>query len=118
MEIDDDDDFYAPVEPQSPAPAAAAQPAPAAAPPPATKDDAKEELEEGEEEDEGGEMDEDDDSVRAPTRDARSMAAHPDADSWAPRTLTSSRSAKTAPGPLLHREWLRRQPWQMQMGVR
>ncbi|KAL2018168.1 hypothetical protein VTK56DRAFT_1193 [Thermocarpiscus australiensis] len=58
MDIDDEDDFYAPEEPEAPA----AQPEPAAAPPPAAKKDANEELEEGEEEDEGGEMDEDDDS--------------------------------------------------------
>ncbi|KAK4238741.1 Fip1 motif-domain-containing protein [Achaetomium macrosporum] len=55
MDIDDEDDFYAPEEPQAPA----AQPeAPATAP----KKEPNEELEEGEEEDEGGAMDEDDDS--------------------------------------------------------
>jgi len=53
MEIDEDEDFYAPDEPEAPA----AQPA---APPKAEPVD---ELEEGEEEDEGGAMDEDDDSV-------------------------------------------------------
>jgi pre-mRNA 3'-end-processing factor FIP1 len=54
MEIDDDDDFYAPEEPetiQAPAPAVASS-APAA--------HHDEDLEEGEEEDEGAEMDEDD----------------------------------------------------------
>ena len=58
MDIDDEDDFYAPEEPQT-----AAQPAPTEAP--ATKKDASEELESGEEEDEGGAMDEDEDSVNA-----------------------------------------------------
>ncbi|KAK5652900.1 hypothetical protein OQA88_9566 [Cercophora sp. LCS_1] len=57
MDIDEDDDFYAPDEPEVPA----AQPAPAAAPA-TSKPDAGDELEEGEEEDEGGEMDEDEDS--------------------------------------------------------
>ena len=59
MDIDEDDDFYAPEEPEVPA----AQPAPTAPPAP-SKTDAADELEEGEEEDEGGEMDEDEDSVR------------------------------------------------------
>ncbi|KAK0715971.1 Fip1 motif-domain-containing protein [Lasiosphaeris hirsuta] len=58
MDIDEDDDFYAPEEPET-APAQHAQPAPA---PVATKTDVGDELEEGEEEDEGGEMDEDEDS--------------------------------------------------------
>ncbi|KAK4121467.1 Fip1-domain-containing protein [Parathielavia appendiculata] len=57
MDIDDEDDFYAPEEPQAPA-----EQAPAEAPPDTTKKDANEELEEGEEEDEGGAMDEDEDS--------------------------------------------------------
>lgn len=57
MDIDDDDDFYSPEEPQPPS-----QPAPAEAAP-ASKKDANEELESGEEEDEGGAMDEDEDSV-------------------------------------------------------
>ncbi|ORY59679.1 Fip1 motif-domain-containing protein [Pseudomassariella vexata] len=58
MDIDDDDDFYAPDEPattQSPA-----QHEPASTNPPAAQHD--EDLEEGEEEDEGAEMDEDEDS--------------------------------------------------------
>ncbi|KAK0641962.1 Fip1 motif-domain-containing protein [Cercophora newfieldiana] len=58
MDIDEDDDFYAPDEPEVPA----AQAATATAPPPTSKPDAGDELEEGEEEDEGGEMDEDEDS--------------------------------------------------------
>ncbi|KAM7184852.1 Fip1 motif domain containing protein [Rhypophila sp. PSN 637] len=68
MDIDEDDDFYAPEEPQV-APAqppatstGAPEPTAAAAPSAGTKTDPNEELEEGEEEDEGGEMDEDDDS--------------------------------------------------------
>ncbi|KAK3306363.1 Fip1 motif-domain-containing protein [Chaetomium strumarium] len=61
MDIDDEDDFYAPEEPQAPA----AQPE---APPTAPKKEPNEELEEGEEEDEGGAMDEDDDSVGSPIR--------------------------------------------------
>lgn len=55
MDIDDDDDFYAPDEPettQAPAPQASAPAQPVA--------QHDEDLEEGEEEDEGAEMDEDD----------------------------------------------------------
>jgi pre-mRNA 3'-end-processing factor FIP1 len=63
MDIDDEDDFYAPEEPQAPA-----QQAPAEAPSTSTKKDANEELESGEEEDEGGAMDEDEDSVCTPSR--------------------------------------------------
>lgn len=59
MDIDEDDDFYAPDEPEAPP----AQPAAAAAP----KAEPADELEEGEEEDEGGAMDEDDDSARTQT---------------------------------------------------
>ncbi|KAK3318071.1 Fip1 domain-containing protein [Apodospora peruviana] len=73
MDIDEDDDFYAPEEPQATTAQSAPETtstvpatAPAAAPAPAvgTKAEPNEELEEGEEEeeDEGGEMDEDDDS--------------------------------------------------------
>jgi len=54
MEIDEDEDFYAPDESE-------AQPAPVTAPLTTSKNG--DELEEGEEEDEGGEMDEDEDSV-------------------------------------------------------
>ncbi|KAH8879003.1 Fip1-domain-containing protein [Thozetella sp. PMI_491] len=57
MDIDEDDDFYAPEEPD--VPTADAAPAPAEQPKADAQDD---DLEEGEEEDEGGEMDEDDDS--------------------------------------------------------
>ncbi|KAK7955793.1 Fip1 motif-domain-containing protein [Apiospora aurea] len=60
MDIDDDDDFYAPDEPettQSPAQPAAGTTAPAD-----EQQNQDEDLEEGEEEDEGAEMDEDDDS--------------------------------------------------------
>ncbi|ETS73640.1 hypothetical protein PFICI_14586 [Pestalotiopsis fici W106-1] len=58
MDIDDDDDFYAPDEPettQAPAPQANATVQPAA--------QHDEDLEEGEEEDEGAEMDEDDSDI-------------------------------------------------------
>lgn len=67
MEIDDDDDFYAPEEPimqsvdNTTAPGAAAN---ANAAPTGPQHD--EDLEEGEEEDEGAEM-EDSDSVRSPS---------------------------------------------------
>lgn len=64
MEIDDEDDFYAPEEPDVSQPVAAAAPAPA--PAPAAEQHHDEDLEEGEEEDEGAEMDEDD-SVCRPT---------------------------------------------------
>jgi hypothetical protein len=60
MDIDEDDDFYAPEEPDVQTTAAAT--APAATVAAEIKGEAQpEELEEGEEEDEGGEMDEDDD---------------------------------------------------------
>ena len=52
MDIDDEDDFYAPEEPQAQAQATQAQQSPSEAAPP-TKKDANDELEEGEEEDEG-----------------------------------------------------------------
>ncbi|EJT78158.1 hypothetical protein GGTG_03260 [Gaeumannomyces tritici R3-111a-1] len=60
VEMDEDDDFYAPEEPEvAPAPTpAAAAPAAEKAPELKTED---EDLEEGEEEDEGGAMDEDED---------------------------------------------------------
>ena len=93
MDIDDEDDFYAPEEPQ-----AAAQPAPAEAP--ATKKDASEELESGEEEDEGGAMDEDEDSVGDHTL-GRGYCASTDHHS---RISTLSRSEKTPPTHHLHRE--------------
>jgi pre-mRNA 3'-end-processing factor FIP1 len=54
MEIDDEDDFYAPDEPET------TQVAPAPANPNAPTVQHNEDLEEGEEEDEGAEMDEDD----------------------------------------------------------
>lgn len=60
MDIDEDDDFYAPDEPE----VTATQATPAANPA-TSKPNASDELEEGEEEDEGGEMDEDEDSVRS-----------------------------------------------------
>lgn len=60
MDIDEDDDFYAPDEPEVQASTVPAGPAPTEIKP-EIKDA---ELEEGEEEDSGGEMDEDDDSVR------------------------------------------------------
>ncbi|KAK3361221.1 Fip1 domain-containing protein [Lasiosphaeria ovina] len=59
MDIDEEDDFYAPEEPTAPQAPAASTTAPA--PTAKAKPDANDELEEGEEEDEGGEMDEDDD---------------------------------------------------------
>lgn len=59
MDIDEDDDFYAPDEPEVQAPTAPVVPVPTE-----IKTETKDaELEEGEEEDSGGEMDEDDDSV-------------------------------------------------------
>jgi pre-mRNA 3'-end-processing factor FIP1 len=59
MDIDEDDDFYAPDEPEAQAPLTPSGPAHTE-----IKTDTKDaELEEGEEEDSGGEMDEDDDSV-------------------------------------------------------
>lgn len=60
MDIDEDDDFYAPEEPDVQPTATAAAPA---APVAAKTEPQNDELEEGEEEDESGEMDEDDDSV-------------------------------------------------------
>jgi pre-mRNA 3'-end-processing factor FIP1 len=69
VEMDEDDDFYAPEEPTVAAPAQqAAAPAPTAEKPAAVKPE-DEDLEEGEEEDEGGAMDEDEDnSVRSAAR--------------------------------------------------
>lgn len=61
MDIDEDDDFYAPEE--LGVPAAQAAPADAGLVPARQSKQQDEDLEEGEEEDEGGEMDEDDDSV-------------------------------------------------------
>jgi pre-mRNA 3'-end-processing factor FIP1 len=74
MDIDDEDDFYAPEEPQ-----ATVQHGPAEAPSATTKKDANEELEEGEEEDEGGAMDEDEDSVCTPSNEgvAHQMTDNP-----------------------------------------
>ncbi|KAL2120178.1 hypothetical protein VTJ04DRAFT_4204 [Mycothermus thermophilus] len=60
MDIDDDDDFYSPDEPE--VPAAEPEKPKAETANTAPKKDANEELEEGEEEDEGGAMDEDEDS--------------------------------------------------------
>lgn len=100
MDIDDEDDFYAPEEPQAQVQAAQAQQSPGDTTP-ATKKEANEELEEGEEEDEGGAMDEDEDSVRL------KHTGEPNAHSVTnnPRTSTSSSpSQKTAPSPLLHRK--------------
>ena len=66
MDIEDDDDLYAPEEP-TPAPAKSEPDAKTQAPTgPANASRKEEELEEGEEEDEGGEImeeDDDDDSV-------------------------------------------------------
>lgn len=62
MDMDEDDDFYAPDDPEVQATA----PSPVVSAPAATETKSEpqsEELEEGEEEDEGGEMDEDEDSV-------------------------------------------------------
>jgi pre-mRNA 3'-end-processing factor FIP1 len=58
MDIDDDDDFYAPEEPVTQA--APEQPSTG---PTATGNQRDEDLEEGEEEDEGAEMDEDDSDI-------------------------------------------------------
>ncbi|KAH6612904.1 putative pre-mRNA polyadenylation factor [Chaetomium sp. MPI-SDFR-AT-0129] len=55
MDIDDEDDFYAPEEPQAPAKATPAETS-------TVKKEPNDELESGEEEDEGGAMDEDEDS--------------------------------------------------------
>ncbi|KAL2128994.1 hypothetical protein VTI74DRAFT_8382 [Chaetomium olivicolor] len=57
MDVDDEDDFYAPEEPQAPA-----QPVQSDVPASTAKKEPNEDLESGEEEDEGGAMDEDDDS--------------------------------------------------------
>lgn len=57
MDVDEDDDFYAPEEPTVPSAPPAQAPQAAAD----TRADQHEDLEEGEEEDEGGAMDEDDD---------------------------------------------------------
>jgi pre-mRNA 3'-end-processing factor FIP1 len=60
MDVDEDDDFYAPEEPEAPL----AQSTVSNSASRETKtEDPDEGLEEGEEEDEGGEMDEDEDSV-------------------------------------------------------
>lgn len=61
MDIDEDDDFYAPEEPTVPAPAPATENAAATKAPSPKVESKNDELEEGEEEDEGGAMDEDDD---------------------------------------------------------
>ncbi|KAF4867714.1 Pre-mRNA polyadenylation factor FIP1 [Colletotrichum siamense] len=61
MDIDEDDDFYAPEEPTVPAPAPATENAAAPKAPSPKVESKNDELEEGEEEDEGGAMDEDDD---------------------------------------------------------
>jgi pre-mRNA 3'-end-processing factor FIP1 len=94
MDIDDEDDFYAPEEPQT-----TAQPAPTEAP--ATKKDASEELESGEEEDEGGAMDEDEDSVGALNEIGFLGSTSTDHDS---RISISSQSGKTPQTHPLHRE--------------
>ncbi|KAF9880125.1 cleavage and polyadenylylation specificity factor subunit [Colletotrichum karsti] len=60
MDIDEDDDFYAPEEPTVPTTATENE-APKASPPKVVESNKTEELEEGEEEDEGGAMDEDED---------------------------------------------------------
>jgi hypothetical protein len=96
MDIDEDDDFYSPDEPEAPV----AQVTPAAAPPTASNPDAGDELEEGEEEYEGGEMDEDEDSVRL---DAGTAHWHP-ADFLEPRISTSSSRPRTPPKLPRHRE--------------
>lgn len=99
MDIEDDDDFYAPEEPQV-APAEAKDKDKDKEKPTQTSDD----LEEGEEEDEGAAMDEDDDSdsVGASchpfyevTRDSSANEA-----AAACRISTSSQSEKTAQQPL------------------
>lgn len=64
MDIDEDEDFYAPDEPEVQPTTTPAAPAPAA---PQTEPQ-NADLEEGEEEDSGGEMDEDDDSVCSTAR--------------------------------------------------
>ena len=64
MDIDEDDDFYAPEEPD--VSAVEAPPAPVEGQTESKHEAQDDDLEEGEEEDEGGEMmDEEDDSVRA-----------------------------------------------------
>jgi pre-mRNA 3'-end-processing factor FIP1 len=63
MDMDEDDDFYAPEEPEV---QATTEPSAAATTETKTEPQA-DDLEEGEEEDEGGEMDEDDDSVTYPS---------------------------------------------------
>lgn len=110
MDIDEDDDFYAPEEPAVEAtttPATTTDPTEdAAATIPSPQVDAKsDELEEGEEEDEGGAMDEDeDDSVGTLWRDSHgpfSLFIPTCTPQWLTvgafcRTLISSPSAKTA----------------------
>lgn len=107
MDIDEDDDFYAPEEPQD-APAQpmttttnAPEPTTASAPTAGTKTAPDEELEEGEEEDEGGEMDEDDDSVKTPL--SFTFKPYELIFSCVTRMSTLSSIAKTAQMPLLHR---------------
>lgn len=108
MEIDEDDDFYAPEEPQvspaQPTTTSPSGPEPTAptAPSAGAKTDPNEELEEGEEEDEGGEMDEDDDSVGAlPFAPICGLSVA--TNITLRRTLTSSSTAKIAQAPHLHR---------------
>lgn len=89
MDIEDEDDFYAPEEPKPETGDEKDQP---------QQRSKSDDLEEGEEEDEGAAMDEDDDdSVWMPYRHCRAST-----DRTA-RILTSSPSAKTAPLPPLQR---------------
>jgi len=62
MDIDEDDDFYAPEEAEAPTTAADGSKDPA----PTSKVEPDEDLEEGEEEDEGAMDEDEDDSVRKP----------------------------------------------------
>ncbi|KAK4445979.1 Fip1 motif-domain-containing protein [Podospora aff. communis PSN243] len=101
MDIDEDDDFYAPEEPEAPA----AQTTPAAAPPTISKLDAGDELEEGEEEDEGGEMDEDEDSdidiivesKEAPKAAPPSQSRYSEIRNIPQRSTVTESTAKSAP---------------------
>lgn len=105
MDIDDEEDFYEP-EPSSTATAskpAKTEDAPTASTPVATtesKAEPKAELEEGEEEDEEGAMDEDDDSDSV---SCTRFCQDAELTRHSCRTLTSSRSAKTAPKQPLQR---------------
>lgn len=91
MDIDDDDDFYAPDEPET------TQAAPAQANTNAPAQHHDEDLEEGEEEDEGADMDEGD-SVRL-QRDENTMCC----SNLEIRTLISSQNEKMArKRPLQH----------------